>query len=472
MTKVFTYKTLISVLFIVVFGGAGNVYAQQKPSPAAKNDTTKSNAPINLTAPRSQRMREGIFNTDPAGLVRTIEYDPATNRYILYERVGNLLYRPPQYLTFEQYLKLKERSAQRGYFQQLADNYAYDSQQPGFIPPIKVRSRTFEQIFGSSVIDIRPQGSAEMIMAGQINKNQNPLFNTRQRSQFNFNFDQRIQLNVTGNIGDKLKITTNYNTDAQFQFENQIKLDYTGSPDEIIQKIEAGTVSMPLNTTLITGSQALFGVKTKLKFGRLDVTSIFSQQRSQSKTITITNGSQQGEFRLTPADYEANKHFFLSQYFRNNYNRALANIPIISSNVNITKIEVWTTNRTNVTTDSRDILAFMDLGENNPYNKTRIVGGGSALPAGFKGPGFALQSNNLLSVLPQNARLTNSNDVASFFQGSGATDNYSKLTYARKLTDKEYTLHPQLGYISLNYPLNNDEVLAVAYQYTVNGVQY
>ncbi|WPU99754.1 cell surface protein SprA [Mucilaginibacter sp. cycad4] len=472
MTKVFTYKTLISVLFIVVFGGLGNVYAQQKPSPAAKNDTTKSNAPINLTAPRSQRMREGIFNTDPAGLVRTIEYDPATNRYILYERVGNLLYRPPQYLTFEQYLKLKERSTQRGYFQQLADNYAYDSQQPGFIPPIKVRSRTFEQIFGSSVIDIRPQGSAEMIMAGQINKNQNPLFNTRQRSQFNFNFDQRIQLNVTGNIGDKLKITTNYNTDAQFQFENQIKLDYTGSPDEIIQKIEAGTVSMPLNTTLITGSQALFGVKTKLKFGRLDVTSIFSQQRSQSKTITITNGSQQGEFRLTPADYEANKHFFLSQYFRNNYNRALANIPIISSNVNITKIEVWTTNRTNVTTDSRDILAFIDLGENNPYNKTRIVGGGSALPAGFKGPGFAQQSNNLLTVLPQNARLTNSNDVASFFQGSGSTDNYSKLTYARKLTDKEYTLHPQLGYISLNYPLNNDEVLAVAYQYTVNGVQY
>ncbi|QTE40548.2 cell surface protein SprA [Mucilaginibacter gossypii] len=472
MIKVFTYKTLISVLFIVVFGGLGNVYAQQKPSPAAKNDTTKSNAPINLTAPRSQRMREGIFNTDPAGLVRTIEYDPATNRYILYERVGNLLYRPPQYLTFEQYLKLKERSTQRGYFQQLADNYAYDSQQPGFIPPIKVRSRTFEQIFGSSVIDIRPQGSAEMIMAGQINKNQNPLFNTRQRSQFNFNFDQRIQLNVTGNIGDKLKITTNYNTDAQFQFENQIKLDYTGSPDEIIQKIEAGTVSMPLNTTLITGSQALFGVKTKLKFGRLDVTSIFSQQRSQSKTITITNGSQQGEFRLTPADYEANKHFFLSQYFRNNYNRALANIPIISSNVNITKIEVWTTNRTNVTTDSRDILAFMDLGENNPYNKTRIVGGGSALPAGFKGPGFAQQSNNLLSVLPQNVRLTNSNDVASFFQGSGNTDNYSKLTYARKLTDKEYTLHPQLGYISLNYPLNNDEVLAVAYQYTVNGVQY
>jgi cell surface protein SprA len=462
------------VLFIFAFDGLGSsVYAQQKVQ-GAKGDTTRSGTPVNLAEPRNVRRREGIFDPDPPNLVRTIEYDAVSNRYILYETVGNLLYRPPQYLTFDQYLRLKTRANERIYYKQLADNYAYDSQQPGFIPSIKVRSHTFEQIFGGNTIDIKPQGSAEMILAGQLNQNQNPLLNTKQRSQFNFNFDQKIQLNVTGNIGDKLKITTNYNTDAQFQFENQIKLDYTGSPDEIIQKVEAGTVSMPLNTSLITGSQALFGLKTKLKFGRLDITSILSQQRSQSKTITITNGSQQGEFRLTPADYEANKHFFLSQYFRNNYNRALANIPIISTNVNITKIEVWTTNRTNVTTDSRDILAFLDLGENTPYNRTQIQGGAgfSALPAGFKGPGFVQQSNSLLNNLPANARLTNSNDVASYFQSSGSTDNYSKLTYARKLTDKEFTLHPQLGYISLNYPLNNDEVLAVAYQYTVNGVQY
>jgi cell surface protein SprA len=119
-------------------------------------------------------------------------------------------------------------------------------------------------------------------------------------------------------------------------------------------------------------------------------------------------------------------------------------------------------------------LAFLDLGENKPYNTSRIQGGAgfSGLPAGFKGPGFAQQSNSLLNNLPADARQTNSNAVASYFQSTGNTDNYSKLTYARKLTDKEYTLHPQLGYISLNYPLNNDEVLAVAYQYTVNGVQY
>jgi len=442
-------------------------------SATARADTGFKPGPIKLREPTTKRERSGLFFKDPPGLVRTIEYDPLTNRYILYERLGNLNYRPPQYLTFSQYLQLQQRSLRRDYFQQLSDNYAFESQQPGFIPQIKVRSKTFEQIFGNSNINIRPQGSAEVILAGQINKNENPLFNTRQRNQFNFNFDQRIQLNVTGDIGDKLKITTNYNTQAQFQFENQIKLDYTGHADEIIQKIEAGTVSMPLNTTLITGSQALFGVKTKLRFGRLDVTSIFSQQRSQAKNITITNGSQQGNISITAADYEANKHYFLSQYFRNNYNRALANIPIISSNITITKIEVWTTNRTNVTDNSRDILAFMDLGENKPHNP--LIQGGSAYsgyPAGFQGPGFPQQSNSLLANLPAGARNTNSNDVANYFRASGGTDNYAKLTYARKLKDNEFTLHPQLGYISLNYPLNNDEVLAVAYQYTVNGVQY
>jgi cell surface protein SprA len=206
------------------------------------------------------------------------------------------------------------------------------------------------------------------------------------------------------------------------------------------------------------------------------VTTILSQQRSQSKTITISNQGQQGTFSATAADYEANKHYFLSQYFRNNYNRALANIPINSSNINITKIEVWTTNRVNSTNDSRDVVGFMDLGENAPYNTAQIQGGAgfSGLPAGFKGPGFTDQSNSLLNNLPPNARLTNdaSNSLITYFAAHGGSDNYAKLTYARKLTSKDFTLNPRLGYISLNYPLNNDEVLAVAYQYTYNGKQY
>jgi cell surface protein SprA len=464
LTRTFTTKLTVLIL-ICAFCGIQEAFGQ-------KTDSLSIKAPLNTKESRNNQLKQGALMPDPPDLVKTVVYNPTTNQYILYQTVGGFDYRPPQYLTFAEYLQLRQRVGERIYFQQLSDNYAYDSQQPGFIPQIKVRSRTFEQMFGSSDITIRPQGSAEMIMAGQINSNQNPLFNTKQRNQFNFNFDQRIQMNVTGSIGDKLKISTNYNSQAQYQFDNQIKLDYTGNPDEIIQKIEVGQVSFPLNTTLITGVQSLFGVKTKLKFGKLNVTSVFSQQRSQAKTINITNGAQQGNFSFQAGDYEANRHYFLSQYFRNNYNKALANIPIISSNINITRIEVWVTNRNNLTSGSRDVLAFMDLGENNPYDKTIVHGGPgySVLPAGFSGPGFPQQSNSLLKGIPAAARQTNSNAITTYFQSTGGTDNYAKLTYARKLVqDKDFTLQPQLGYISLNYPLNNDEVLAVAYQYTVNG---
>jgi cell surface protein SprA len=475
LDKNFTARVFVWLFVLSAFCGIRTAFAQKRPSNS--KDSLIISVPYKGQKSKNNKLREGRFEVDPPNLERTIQYDAAANRYVLIEKVGNLLYRAPRYLAFSEFLQLTQQQNRREYFKQLTDNYAYQSQQPGFIPQIKIRSRTFEQIFGSNVIDIRPQGSAQLVFAGQVNSNQNPLFNTRQRKQFNFNFDQRIQMNITGSVGDKLKIATNYNTDAQFQFENQVKLDYTGRPDEIIQKIEAGTVSMPLNTSLIRGSQALFGLKTRLKFGKLDVTSIFSQQRSQARTITITNGQQQGEFRLTPADYEANRHYFLGTYFRDNYNKALANIPLISTSVTVTRVEVWTTNRTNTTTDSRDIIGLLDLGENRPYNTTQVQGGPgfSVLPAGFQGPGFTQQSNSLVSrlfSLPNQGRLSNSNDVANLFQSSGATDNYAKLPYARKLTAREFTLHPQLGYISLNYPLNNDEVLAVAYRYSVNGVEY
>ena len=475
MSGIFTGRYVLALFIFAALCGTGNAFAQQ--TPLSKPDSVVIKVPYNYKPTNSNLARKGIFDPDPPGLIRTIEYDVANNRYVMYERVGNMLYRPPAYLSFSEYLKLKQQEEKRSYFKKLTDNYAYQSQQPGFLPQIKVRSQTFAKIFGSNVIDIRPQGSAEAIMSGQINNNQNPLFNTRQRKQFNFNFDQRIQLNVTGNIGDKLKIATNYNTDAQFQFDNQFKLEYKGNADEIIQEIQAGTVSMPLPTTLITGTQALFGIRTKLKFGKLGVTSVFSQQRSQSKTITISKGSEQGEIDLVASDYEANRHYFLAQYFRNNYNKWLTNIPLIGSGVNITRVEVWVTNRTNSTTDSRDVLGLLDLGENNPYTTPLIQGGAgySPLPSGFLGPIANQQSNSLLQNLPAGARQTNdpTNALANYFAANSGTDNYAKLTYARKLTlNKEFTLQTQLGYISLNYPLNNDEVLAVAYQYTYNGVQY
>ncbi len=456
----------VCFFFIALF--AGRAYAQTE-----KKDSLRLKFPIGDNDQLDLKSRSGLLLPNPSNVKRSIEFDPVSKQYIITDKIGARLFRPPQFLTIPQYQKYENELIKNNYWRKLSATPT-EERLPGFIPQVKINNRAFERIFGGSTIDIRPQGSAELTLSGRLNRNENPLFNERQRRQGNFDFDQRIQMNVVGQIGDKLRITTNYNTEAQFDFENQIKLDYTGKPDEIIKKIEAGNVSLPLSSTLITGSQALFGLKTQLQFGRLNVTSIFSQQKSQQKEIVVTNGSQQNEFRISADNYEANKHFFLAQYFRSNYNKALANIPIISSNINITKVEVWVTNRNNSTVDSRDVLAFIDLGENQTFNKTQIQGGPgfSGLPAAFTGPGFPQQSNNLLQTLPPDARLTNSNAVNAFFQAGGATDNYVKLTYARKLTDREFNLNARLGYISLNTSLNADEVLAVAFRYTYNGTEY
>lgn len=448
-----------------------------KVSAQNTNDSLRIPYPLKDSKSLDLQQGSGMNLRSPSNIKRTVEFDPANRRYIIREKIGEHLYRPPQYLTIEEYERYEAERIKRGYWRELADTATSQMRQDGFIPSIKVNSKVFERIFGGSTIDIRPQGAADLTLAGKINRNENPLFNERQRKQTNFDFDQRIQMNVAGQIGKNFKIGTNYNTEAQFDFENQMKLDFKGHPDDIIQSVEAGNVSLPLNSTLISGSQALFGIKTKLQFGKLNMTSVFSQQKSQQKEITITNGSQQNEFRISADNYEANKHFFLSQFFRNHYNEALQSLPVIRSNVTITQVEVWVTNRSNSTTDSRDVLGLMDLGESNPYDSRQRRTGGSVVPAaGPAGdPAFPQQSNNLLQNLlaySGSIRLTNSNAVSEYFQGYGATDNYSKLTYARKLTDREFTLNSRLGYISLNFALNADEVLAVAFRYNYNGVEY
>lgn len=438
-------------------------------------DTTKLLYPFKDSKTLQFKPQTGIILPNPSNIQRSVEFDSVLKLYIIREKIGERLYRAPQYLTIEEYQRYENELIKKNYWRELADLPLSEARDPGFIPPVVINSKSFEKMFGGNIIEIRPQGSADLSFMGRLNRNENPLFNERQRRQGNFDFEQRIQMNVVGQIGEKMKISTNYNTEAQFNFENQVKLDYTGKDDEIIKKIEAGNVNLPLSSSLITGSQALFGLKTQLQFGKLNVTSVFSQQQSQQKEITITNGSQQNEFSISADNYETNKHYFLAQYFRDNYNKALENIPLNSSNIMITKIEVWITNRANSTVNSRDVLGLLDLGENKVYNTFQVQGGQgySVLPSGFAGPGFGQQSNNLLQVLPPGVRQTNSNDAISFFQAAGGgTDNFAKLIFARNLTDKEFTLNPRLGYISLNTPLNADEVLAVAFRYTINGIEY
>jgi cell surface protein SprA len=413
---------------------------------------------------------------EPANVKREIKYDPLTGKYILYETVGDTVnLRPPQIMTLDQYLEYQRQVADKEHWRNRIDQNTGDDKSGKIIPDINIKGKFFETLFGSNKIQIRPQGVVELAFGVNSSRYDNPQLPENQRRVTRFDFQQRIQMNVVGQIGEKLKISAAYNTEATFDFENNVKVEYTGFEDEIIQKIEAGNVSLPLNSTLITGAQSLFGVKTELKFGRLRVSGLFSQNKGQKSEINLTGSTKVQDFEVDLDQYEANRHYFLNFYHRDHYDSAMASLPNVAAEVNITRIEVWVTNRSNTTTDNRNFIAFTDLGEplqqnwqGNPGNNAWGFGD---LPDNQANALYAYAAGNPNIRGFSNAVQELSSQVFSPGPFQQAVD-YEKVENAKKLSSSEYTYNQKLGFVSLNQPLNNDEVLGIAYEYTYLGKTY
>ncbi len=420
------------------------------------------------------------FDLDmPDNINNSVDYDPETGLYNFNSNIGDQNFGYPSTMTLDEYLEYDMDQAIQDYWAEKNEGDGLGSSSGGFRPQIRVGGEAFDRIFGGNTVDIRPQGSAELTFGINVSRTDNPQLPEKQRKITTFDFNQRIQLNVIGNIGEKLKLTTSYNTEATFDFENQMKLEYTGYEDEIIKKIEAGNVSLPLNGSLITGSQSLFGIKTELQFGRLTATTIFSQQKGKRSEVEVSGGAQVSDFEIKADNYEANRHYFLSQYFRDSYDNALSSLPVVASGINITRIEVWVTNTNNTTANVRNIIGFADIGEgsginNNLYHHPQIqdIDLNNDLPYN--------DQNNLYGIVSSNASIrgffnANSALAAPILGGSEGLDqsvDYERVENARMLTPQEYSYNSRLGFISLNQALNNDEVLAVSYEYTFQGETY
>ncbi|MDP4267983.1 MAG: cell surface protein SprA, partial [Bacteroidota bacterium] len=436
------------------------------PPDTGKEDQKKyvKNKDLKFPFEDNDKNNGGMYLKTPSNVKSEVDYDPSTGEYKVKQKVGDIDYRDPQYMSFDEYKKYDMDKSMRKYWTQKAEAQDVEKQgsTSGLIPKIHIGGEVFDRIFGSSVIDIRPQGSAELIFAVNSNYRQDPNLSINQRRMTTFDFNEKIQMSVTAKIGDKIEFKTNYNTEASFDFENKMKLAYEGKEDEIIKKIEAGDVSLPLSGSLITGSQALFGIKTQLQFGKTTYTGVFSQQKSQSQVINVAGGAQTNKFNIKADQYEENKHFFIAQYFRDNYDQSLSRLPLISSKINITKIEVWVTNTSNVNGSNRNLVACMDLGEPKPYNKN--LGSPSNL--------YPKNTSNLLyKTIYKNKSIRDLSTVESAMSplGENIGTDYIKIEKARLLNSTEYSYNPKLGFISLNTALNSNQALAVSFQYTVIG---
>jgi cell surface protein SprA len=287
--------------------------------------------------PFTNRNRNPFDLKDPSNIRDSIEYDPVTKHYYIVEKIGNQYYRKPTYLTFDELMMMQSQQSEDDYFRKRADALSALNKKL-LRPKLNVGDNLFNRIFGNGKIDIRPQGNVDLTVGYQGQNIQNPTLPERARRTGGFDFQENANINVIGNIGDKLKLPISYNTLANFDFENQLKLDYTGGPDEIIKKIEAGNVSFTTPSTLMSGAQSLFGIKTKLQFGKLSVTAVLANQRSQKQTVSSQGGAAVTSYQFKADDYEENRHFLLSQYFRKYFNRAMSKLPIVTSQVNILRM--------------------------------------------------------------------------------------------------------------------------------------
>ncbi|MBI9065465.1 MAG: cell surface protein SprA, partial [Marinilabiliaceae bacterium] len=440
-------------------------------------DTTKDVPPVDLKyeikdASGNPLLEEeenrGLDLNDPSNLDYSAEYDYKTGNVTIYRKVGNMDVRLPYTMPLEDYMNTDTRRSILSYWREKQNESAVYAEGGSSLlnPSWNVGGEAFESIFGSNKIDVRLQGMAELKVGINRTKLDNPTLQERMRKTTTFDFQEMIQMNITGTIGDKLKLGVNYNTEATFDFENQINLEYEGNEDDILKKVEAGNVTLPLPGTLITGSQSLFGVKTEMQFGKLTVTSIFSQQKGETKVMNIEGGAEAQEFEIQADQYDRNRHFFLAHHFREGYNKALEQLPYITSNTTIQQIEVWVTNRTGNVTESRNVVAFLDLAETDRIRNKKKW---SPDPDHSSYPVNA--SNNLYKEFDENNGVRDINQVTGTLAGEQMNNGveFEKLENARRLSETEYTLNKDLGYISLNSALNADEVLAVAYRYSVTG---
>ena len=328
-----------------------------------------------------------------------------------------------------------------------------------------------DRIFGGDEINIVPTGFVNLDLGAIFRRIDNPAIPIRQQQNGNFNFNQQIQMAVNGNLGQKMRLGANFDSNNSFDFQNQLKIEYEGFREDIIKSIEIGNVSMPVQNSLIQGAQNLFGVKTQMQFGNLYVTSVASTQRGRRDELIIEAGGQGRLFEIQGSNYDENRHFFLGHFFRDNYERWLRGIPQILSGVNVTRVEVYIMNRANNTETLRNFVAFMDLGEGSRIfrpNNPNIGTGNPGAPA-----------SNEANLLFRN--LTSNPSFRPFDTGSGAIESslqitrgidFEQVSGARKLGPAEFTFHRELGYVSLTRRLQNDEVLAVSYEYTFNGQVY
>ncbi len=430
--------------------------------PAQVLDTLDDIQDVDLESPLEKESENAFENSGEQGGIRlepspevyyNVTYNEETDEYEAVKMMGDTPIGAPFSMTPKEYFEFSGKERQKDYWRARSQGQR-SGDESAFQPNLK-QSKA-QSFLEENNVEIKPQGAAELTFGFKHTNNRNPMFTKKQQRKTTFDFDNKIQMSVTGNIGDKLSLVVKYDTEAQFEFEREIKLEYEGDEDDIIKKIEVGNVSFPLTSSLITGSQSLFGFKTELQFGKLFVSGVFSRQEGEFSSINIEGGAQSKEFEVRCDDYDENKHYFLSHNFRNRYEDAFKTMPEVTSGIIIRKVEIWVTQISSGEENSRNILALTDLGDSK-------IGGEYELP----------KNGSLYNKIKNTSGIRDINRISTALSGVLEQGrDYEKVESAVLLSENEYEINNKLGYISLRSSVSPSKVLAIAYEYEYKGEVY
>ena len=406
----------------------------------------------------------------PGNISQEVVYNDTLNRYYIGSKMGEGYLSAPIAMTPEEYRAWSEKKEFDRFFRSKNDEIVKEQGKEKFsFTDMHFDLGPAEKIFGPGGVRIKTQGTAELKFGATLKNIDNPSLPIRNRKTTTMDFDEKINLSVNGKVGDKVNMNLNYNTDATFDFDSQnMKLKYEGKEDEIIKLVEGGNVSFPSNSSLVNGATSLFGIRTDLQFGKLSLQTVISQKKSSSKSVSSQGGVQLTPFEIDAADYEENRHFFLSQYFRDKYDAAMQKLPNITTGITINRVEIWVTNKTGTTSNSRNIVALTDLGENTKVSNSMWGLTGQNVPGNNANSEYSTMVNSYAAARDINQTSSVLDAIPGFVGGV----DYEKLESARLLNSSEYTVNTSLGYISLKSTLQTDQVLAIAYEYTYGGVTY
>ena len=456
---------------------------KQKPVKVALSDLNlqDDSIPDSLLHPRWKIQRTTPITQDdlkrgphdllmPDNVKQEVEYNDTLNHYVIGSKLGDSYLNTPIVMTPEEYRKWSERRSFYDYFRSKNEEAVKTQGKEKFsFTDMHFDLGPAEKIFGKGGVRIKTQGTAELKFGATMKNIENPSLPVRNRKTTTMDFDEKINVNVNGRVGDKVNMNLNYNTDATFDFDSQnLKLKYDGKEDEVIKLVEAGNVSFPSNSSLVTGASSLFGIRSDWQFGKLKLQTVVSQKKSSSMSASSRGGKQLTAFEIDAANYEENRHFFLSQYFRDKYDAAMRTLPNLTSGVHINRIEIWVTNKTGTVSNTRNIIALTDLGENQKVSNPHWSATGQAIPSNGSNTEYSTLVNDYAAARDIDQTSTVLDGIGNFH---GGTD-YEKLESARLLSSSEYTLNASLGYVSLKTAMQTDQVLAVAYEFTYGGQTY